>query len=525
MTLPSRRTRVVLLAGVATLAAAAPAAAAPVPTLNGTELTVDYGGADAVTLASAGAGMTLNGVAIPGVTQADLTAIKVIEAAGGGANTIDLSGVLKDANDPTVPTVSVEAGDGNDTIKGSFYNDVLSGGAGDDRIDGFRGDDTMNGQSGSDTLVWNNGDGSDVMNAGEGSDTIENNGADAGPAANETYTVEPNGARFEFKRISTGPFSLDVGDAEKYVNNMLGGDDTFRTADPAVAVTGIAVTLNGGAGNDGLIGTNGNDVLNGDAGNDVLVGFRGNDDHNGGDGDDQMVWNNGDGSDTMDGDAGNDTAVDNGAPAGDHFIVSANGARVTATRDNLVPFFLDIGSTEALDMNSLGGDDSVDVGAGLQALIKADIDLGEGNDSIRARNTSSEKIEGGAGTDSAVVDATDVTTGVETLDAPDTAAPGPDLLTKSATVRRGKVKLRVACPGEVSCTGTLQIRRGGKVVGKTKLALAGKTKRYTVKLNRRTRRALRNDANGRMSVRVRIKVTDAAGNAATVNEKLTLKRR
>ncbi len=54
--------------------------------------------------------------------------------------------------------------------------------------------------------------------------------------------------------------------------------------------------LNGGDGNDRLVGAKGTDVMNGDAGNDTLV------------------WNNGDGSDRMDGDAGNDGTEVNGEP-------------------------------------------------------------------------------------------------------------------------------------------------------------------------------------------------------------------
>ena len=72
----------------------------------------------------------------------------------------------------------------------------------------------------------------------------------------------------------------------------------------------------------------------------------------GGDGDDVMIWNPGEGSDTMEGGAGNDTAVDNGGAGDEHFIVSAQGQRVTATRDNAAPFFLDIGTTETLDLNA-----------------------------------------------------------------------------------------------------------------------------------------------------------------------------
>ena len=110
---------------------------------------------------------------------------------------------------------------------------------------------------------------------------------------------------------------------------------------------------------------------------------------NGEDGDDLLIWNNGDGSDRMEGGAGTDVAQDNGAPAGDQFVVTANNGRVSAVRTNLGLFFLDIGTSETLDINGLAGDDRVDVGPGLGALIKVDYEGGDGTGSIRARNDSS----------------------------------------------------------------------------------------------------------------------------------------
>ena len=68
---------------------------------------------------------------------------------------------------------------------------------------------------------------------------------------------------------------------------------------------------------------------------------------NGGAGDDTLVWNNGDGSDVANGDDGRDDVEVNGAPAaGDIFTVQPNGARIKFDRTNLVPFTIDIGSSE-----------------------------------------------------------------------------------------------------------------------------------------------------------------------------------
>ena len=109
------------------------------------------------------------------------------------------------------------------------------------------------------------------------------------------------------------------------------------------------ITLHGGGGNDLITGTQTVDTLVGDAGNDHLAGGKGNDQMNGGLGADELIWRNGDGSDTLEGDAGSDTVhVIGAAERADAFVVAANGDRVAFTRTNLVPFTLDIGTTEKI---------------------------------------------------------------------------------------------------------------------------------------------------------------------------------
>lgn len=528
MQLPSRRARVAMLAGCATLALAAPASADPVAALDGAgKLTVTFTGTESVTLAGdPGGKVKLNGVDTT-IDAADVKKIDVLEdPAGIGANTVDLSAV-----DSTVYTqlssTLIKAAGGADTLTGTQL---------DDRIEGGRQNDTMNGKDGDDTLVWNNGEGSDVMNGGDGVDTIENNGADtASPAADETYTVETAGKRFLFKRISTGPFSLDVGGAEKYVNNLLGGTDKFSTADPTKPVTGIAVTLNGGEGADELTGTDGADTLNGGPGNDKLTGFKGNDASNGDEGDDLIVWNNGDGSDKVEGGAGTDTAQLNGGSAAEHFVVTGNGARVTATRDTQVPFFLDIGTSELFDLNGNAGDDSVDVGSGVGAVLATDLDLGDGNDTIHARNDSAQKIDGGTGTDTAQVDATDVVTNVETVDAPvvapvvpppaDTVAPLAAIKSLKLKVDGGRAAVRISLPADESASrGRIRIVRGGKVVGSLAIDIAGgETRTFRVLLARGTRIALAKAPGKTLKATVKVALTDAAGNTATSSKRLALK--
>ena len=138
-----------------------------------------------------------------------------------------------------------------------------------------------------------------------------------------------------------------------------------------------------GDGNDTVFGGGGNDVLAGADGDDVLVGDTGNDVMLGGDGNDRMIWNNGDGSDIMEGGKGYDTAEANGSDtAGDHFVIETAGDRVNFERVNFGPFSLNIGSTERMVVNGLGGDDIVDA-SGLEAgSIKLKAYGGAGNDTL-----------------------------------------------------------------------------------------------------------------------------------------------
>ena len=131
--------------------------------------------------------------------------------------------------------------------------------------------------------------------------------------------------------------------------NALAGDDTIDAH--ALYANAIALTLNGGDGNDVLMGSQGADLVNGGRGNDVAFL---------GDGDDTFVWNPGDGSDTVEGQAGFDTLQFNGANVSEHIDLSANGSRARLTRDvgNVV---MDMNGVERVDVNALGGADTITV--------------------------------------------------------------------------------------------------------------------------------------------------------------------
>jgi Ca2+-binding RTX toxin-like protein len=529
MTFPSRRARAALFAGVAgaaTFGLAGTASAAVtkadyntttqalvVEFNDDTNIEITCDPTDGIQIN--GDPPTRDGQAGANTGCAAPTSLTVTEAPGAdtSANVVDLRGVTR-ASFTALATSAINTADGTDTIHGTEIADTIV--PGDE-------DDTVNGNRGNDTMIWNPGQDDDVMNGDGGVDTVQDNDGNG----DSTFVVKPkdgDATRVDASRLNA-PFTLDI-EAERLEVNGNGGVDNISGQ---VGVAGLTkVTMNGGDGNDVLVGTDGDDVQRGGAGNDSLTGARGNDDMGGDDGDDILIWNPGDGSDKFEGGAGNDVAQDNGGGAAEHFVVSANGQRVTATRDNGAPFLLDIGTSETLDLNGNGGNDSVDVNNGLAALIKVDVNLGEGDDSIKARNDSAELIDGAAGNDTAQVDAADVVSNVEVVDAPvapDTTAPQATLLSKKLNVKRGKARVKVSLPaGESASDGRIRIKRAGKVVGSLKIALTGgETKTFKVALNKKTRKALKKAAGNKLRATVSIKLTDAAGNTATTSKRLNLK--
>ena len=180
------------------------------------------------------------------------------------------------------------------------------------------------------------------------------------------------------------------------VNGQGGGDVIIASAGLADLTS---LDLDGGEGNDLLIGSDGADVLRGGAGNDTLLGGRGNDVVLGQDGNDLLIVNNGDGSDFLEGGEGLDTVQVNGDnSSGDSFRVDPNGQRVSFRRTNLGLFTLDIGTTENLDVNGQGGSDVIIGATGLSGLISLDLDGGEGND-LLIGGDGADVLRGGAGND------------------------------------------------------------------------------------------------------------------------------
>jgi len=232
------------------------------------------------------------------------------------------------------------------------------------------------------------------------------------PVRNGTPTVANVALIQVFGQAGNDSIALDEANGALPRANLFGG----AGRDTLTGGSGSDM-LFGQAGNDILLGKGGIDYLFGGNGDDVLTGGTGNDQVFGQAGNDRMIWNNGDNTDLNEGGAGVDTVEVNGANAGDQFTVAPNGARVRFDRTNLIPFTLDIGTSENLVVNMNGGDDVFTASNGLATLIRLSVDGGAGNDQITGGDGSdflsggdgNDLIIGGRGNDTALLGAGDDT--------------------------------------------------------------------------------------------------------------------
>jgi predicted lipoprotein with Yx(FWY)xxD motif/Ca2+-binding RTX toxin-like protein len=309
-------------------------------------------------------------------------------------------------------------GDGSDVIDGNKGNDSAFMGAGDDTFvwDPGDGSDVVEGQDGSDTMRFNGAAAAEQF-------TLSANGSrfrlfrDVGTVTMDTAGVERvdlnalGGADLvtvnDLSGTDVGTLSVDLagalggttgdGSVDSVVMNGTAGDDAFTVAGdsdevkagglPATAIfhpetsdtlkvdglggddqidasrlaaATIALTLNGGAGDDTIAGGQGVETSVGGDGNDSLDGNKGNDLALMGAGDDTFVWDPGDGSDVVEGQDGADTMRFNGAAIAEQFTLSANGSRLRLFRDagNVT---MDTAGVERVDLNALAGADLITV--------------------------------------------------------------------------------------------------------------------------------------------------------------------
>ncbi|EBA16119.1 type I secretion target repeat protein [Roseobacter sp. SK209-2-6] len=160
---------------------------------------------------------------------------------GGAGNDILTGGEGNDGLDGEDGEDSLDGGEGLDVLQGGYGDDILNGGSGNDFLQGESQDDTLDGGSGDDGL--HGGNGADQLNGGEGDDLLNGASIDVEDRLLDEWleTFEPSGS-------TTG----------------IGGTDD------AIVDDFIADTLDGGAGEDTLVGA-AFDVLTGGTDADEFV--------------------------------------------------------------------------------------------------------------------------------------------------------------------------------------------------------------------------------------------------------------
>ena len=176
---------------------------------------------------------------------------------------------------------------GADEIHGRLGNDLLSGGGGNDRLFGEQGNDTLYGGAGDDLL--DGGIGNDTLMGGAGADTlIGGDGFDTASYASSFQSVYVNLA------TNIGVFGDAQGDTFSGIDKVVGSNFS-----DGLFADDSGVVLDGGFGDDLLVGGAGLDVLTGGSGSDQLEGGLGLDVLTGGAGADYFSFSRNAGPDVV----------------------------------------------------------------------------------------------------------------------------------------------------------------------------------------------------------------------------------
>ncbi|MCF6445567.1 Hint domain-containing protein [Nereida sp. MMG025] len=342
----------------------------------------------------------------------------------------------------------IQANSGNDVVYGGRGNDSLSGNAGDDEVYGEAGDDTLRGRSGQDTLSGGGGDDwieggldseieADTLEGGEGNDTIYGGGGNdviwgdretlsisnyasefSGPATTLTVTnstdapielrwIDSNGNDVFYKTIQPGQtitqatwighnwFLADQDGNPLHL--IIGGNQTID-----YGADGLADTLEGGAGNDSILGQFGDDSIDGGDGQDTISGGSGDDLIKGGADADSITGDDGD--DQIFGESGNDSIA---AGSGRDTVYGGLGSdtiRGNGGNDTLY------GEADNDSIEGNVGNDYVDGGLGDDTLsggMGSDTVVGGTGDDTLSGDAGDDTLTGGDGDDTFVYTAGD----------------------------------------------------------------------------------------------------------------------
>ncbi len=333
---------------------------------------------------------------------------------------------------PFLNDVAIFAGDGNDSIEGSFNGDTLYGGTGNDTINGNAGGDLISAGPGADTIYYYVGD---TIIGVDASDTIIVAMANLRPNWNAKIIYEINcidarqtliGGLYADTLIATGDAITMTGNggADLFYVNDENDDITDPTKDDTIIVGAFnraliekAVLVWGAKGAQIIFeldfinalagvkfsGRNGDDTISGSVFGDTLIGLAGNDSLLGIDGNDSLIG--GTGNDTIYGGAGNDTILGEAdddllyGDSGNDLILSGAGNDIAnggAGDDSLV------GEDGNDTLNGGSGKDFLAGGAGDDVLLGGDDNdylFGAVGDDTLNGGTGFDTLTGGGGRD------------------------------------------------------------------------------------------------------------------------------
>ncbi len=172
---------------------------------------------------------------------------------------------------------------------------------------------------------------------------------------------DPNQLQLDIDADGSADDSFDINDFSSIVVDAGRGNDrvVLDTANGAFT-TARPTIVDGGRGDDTLLGGSGAELFFGGPGDDFVDGNGGADTAFLGSGSDTFVWDPGDASDTIDGGPGFDTHVFNGSGGNELMAATADGGQVRFTR-NLGGIVMKLNDFEALDVNPIGGGDTVTI--------------------------------------------------------------------------------------------------------------------------------------------------------------------
>ena len=341
---------------------------------------------------------------------------------------------------------TIDAGNGDDIVRGLSGNDTLNGGRGNDVIFGGKGIFDVNGidieiNTGNDTL--NGGTGKDILYGQDGNDTLDGGAGDdllIGGAGIDIINGGISGIDTASYANSLSPVTVYLAASDQLYNN--GGDavgDRLSNIRNLIGSDGGDTLvgdindneLRGGAGDDILQGRGGADVLDGGAGNntasyantnvgqfvslqdptqntndakdDTFISIQ---NLTGGGGNDTLIGDakdnilsGGANNDTLMGNAGNDTLK---GEAGDDILMGGLGADILNGGDGLNDTASYANATTEITA-SLDATNTTHLNDGLEAVGDSYIGIenltGGASNDILVGNDSANILDGGAGDD------------------------------------------------------------------------------------------------------------------------------